>query len=361
MKHHAEAIVPFHPVVVIYAHPDPEKTSAIEHTVENGVTIYRKAFRVRTSGPLRLFNPLVYLLTIIRLWKRVTADGHHISVVHVHVLTRTALLAYFLKLRHGIPYIVTEHWSRYLPANAHLFNGWLRKWLTRFLARQAFVVTAVTKALQQAMNSHKISNERQAIVPNVVDIQRFKPSGTAPAVKTLLHIGSFDEPAKNVNGILRTISKLAAKRSDFIFKFVGDGPDWDKNREYAQQLGIPAENIEFTGPVMGDALVTLYNESTAFVLFSNYETQGIVLLEAFACGIPVIASSVGGIPEIMDPERGILVEPGNEQQLEAALITILDGNFAVEKDRLRNYIAENFSNEAVGRQFHEWYNRALQA
>ncbi len=91
------------------------------------------------------------------------------------------------------------------------------------------------------------------------------------------------------------------------------------------------------------------------ILFSHYENMPVVINEAFACGIPVVSSSVGGIPEYIKEETGILVEPGNENDFLEKIIHMMDHFSAYDKNRIRKFAVESFSKEAIARQLIDLY------
>jgi len=361
IRYHAEILAAKYKVVILYAHPvHHDHLKGISHTEEAGLIVYRNYFRVRPKGINRIFNPFRFLIASWQLWQRAKKEGITPDLCHVHVLTRTALLPYFLKLTQGIPFIITEHWSRYLAQNRQTaYKSIFRKQLTTFLSQQAFALTSVTQALLIAMEECGITNKRKWVIPNVVDTNRFCLGKKSATIPTLLHVGCFDEKAKNIKGLLRTARKLTDSGNKFHLKLVGTGEDWQMCVDYAQGIGLDHSVVSFTGLLMGQELVDAYQECTALVLFSHYETQGVVLLEAFACGKPVVASNVGGIPEVVSLERGILVEAGNEDELLKALEKVVNGtiDFGSPED-LRNYALENFSSNAIVQQFSELYDQA---
>jgi glycosyltransferase involved in cell wall biosynthesis len=100
--------------------------------------------------------------------------------------------------------------------------------------------------------------------------------------------------------------------------------------------------------------------ANCFVLFSDYENQPCVILESLASGIPVIATKVGGIPEIVDKKRGILVENKNEDALLEAMKRMLEKNVELDSSEdLRKYVVENFSKSVIAEKFSEIYNQVL--
>ena len=100
--------------------------------------------------------------------------------------------------------------------------------------------------------------------------------------------------------------------------------------------------------------------ANCFVLFSDYENQPCVILESLASGIPVIASKVGGIHEILDKNRGVLVGKNNEDALLEAMKRMLEKNVELDSSEdLRKYVVENFSKSVIAEKFSEIYNQVL--
>jgi glycosyltransferase involved in cell wall biosynthesis len=109
----------------------------------------------------------------------------------------------------------------------------------------------------------------------------------------------------------------------------------------------------------GQALIDELATSDFMLLSSNYETQGVVLLEAFACGLPVVSTNVGGIPEIVNGSNGILVPPQNPIAFADAMQTMLQSYQNYDAEALRNSIIKKFSNEAVGKLLNSLYSNTL--
>ncbi|MBR5664017.1 MAG: glycosyltransferase, partial [Bacteroidales bacterium] len=266
--------------------------------------------------------------------------------IHVHILTRLGLVALRQKRLHGTPYIITEHWSRYLPGND--FNGLLRKKLTKTVVRHASAVTTVTDILAKAMQSHGLRNENYSIVPNVVDINAFKPQPHHNEVPKIIHVSCFENKSKNITGLIDALQILEERDIKFQFTFIGDGIDFAMIKDYVKKLQHQ-ENIRFTGILEGQDYVGELSSGDFLVLSSNYETQGVVLLEAFACGMPVVSTNVGGIPEIVNENNGILVPPHDPTKLADAMQTMLQTYQNYDANTLRDSVIKKFSNETVGK------------
>jgi glycosyltransferase involved in cell wall biosynthesis len=363
VQRHALAVQGFADVSVISLHPDPELTHALEPVLSQyeGIREIRIYYRP-CRRKLPLLGPLCTILIYLRAWRcglrilRKSAGLPDIS--HVHVLTRMAVPAFWLRLRYGIPYLITEHWSRYLPAGSG-FKGLLRRKLTRFLVSRASAVTTVTRNLAEAMQSHGLHHPAYSVVPNCVDTDSFRPG--IPAVKPVrnfLHVSVFDDKSKNVSGLLRAVAQLASRRKDFHLTLVGEGHDLPACRALALELGID-EFCSFPGLQEGTELARSFAEADLLLLFSNYENIPVVINEAMASSLPVLATRVGGIPEYLEPRFGMMVEPRDEEGLCSAMISFLDGKLSFDKDAMRHRAMEEYSYDAVGRQFMELYTKAL--
>lgn len=362
VKRHAELLSEHYDVSVLHALAvdSPVKSYEIEVSTENNVHTIR-VFYKKVSHHI----PVVHLLQ--KLWRLFKAQSlgyksmlkHHSppQLVHVNILTRVGLFALYLKARYRIPYVITEHWSRYLPERKE-YKGILRKLATKTIVHSGSGISTVTEKLKNAMNTNGISHERFIIVRNVVDTTLFKPIKPKPNDSNVLvfsHISCFDNDAKNTNGIVRAVAALSKHRNDFLCLMVGDGPDKREAERLAEQLGINADTIRFVGLLEGSDIVDVYNQSLFIVLFSNYETMSVVISESYACGKPVLATNVGGIPEIVNDELGLLIPPKNEEGLTTAINYMLDNYANFDPVKIRNFSIEQFGKNAVFQQFEALY------
>ena len=366
VQKHAEATVPFCNISVLYVCADLHLKNKIydpDFIVESNVPTLRFYFK---KSNLFLFGKFVnacrYWRSYIKGYNFLKNKSGKPDLVHVHVLTRFGIFALYLKLFKNIPYIITEHWSRYLPYNLKrgTYKGFLRRWLTKVVVSNAKAVTTVTENLRDAMLQLGLKN-KYYIIPNVVDIHKFIPFENKKnhAVKRIVHVSCFDEKAKNIKGIVNVIERLSKKRNDFILEIIGDGADFNDVKSYAKKTGLINKIIFFKGLLVGDSLIDKMREADFFLLFSNYENLPCTIIESLALGVPVVATDVGGISEHIRQEFGMLVDPGNEPQLEDATNKMLDscGNYIPQL--LRTYSEKNFSNEIIGKSFHEIYMKSL--
>lgn len=348
VQRHAEAAALYDDISVIYAHADDQisqKFDIVDENVNNVRTIrvyYKKSW-----------SKIISLFRFFRANNKALKLLPKPDIIHVHILTRLGLIALRQKRLHGTPYIITEHWSRYLPGNN--FSGFLRKALTKTVVRHASAVTTVTDILAKAMQSHGLHNDKYIVVPNVVDINVFKPQPHHNEVPKIVHVSCFENKSKNITGLIDALQIMENRNVEFQCVFIGDGIDFAMIKDYVKKLKHQ-ENIRFTGILEGQGYVGELSSGDFLVLSSNYETQGVVLLEAFACGLPVVSTNVGGIPEIVDDSNGILVPPQEPDKLADAMQTMLKTYKNYDDNVLRDSIIKKFSNETVGKLLNHIYH-----
>ena len=234
-----------------------------------------------------------------RQWKALQREGWKPDLVQLNVIQKQGLLAKTI----GVPYIIVEHWSGYLPENGQFRRmSRFKRDLYRHIANNAEMILTVSEPLQKAMQACGIENEHWGTIDNVVDDFFFEPrvKSQESRVKTLLHVSCFDERAKNVKGLLRAAKMLSEKRQDWRLKLVGTGVDYQEVRAYADRLEIPEGLLEWTGELTPQQVADEMHRADALVLSSRYETYGVVLAEAAAAGLPILSTPVGIAEEVAD-------------------------------------------------------------
>ncbi|MBF9143172.1 glycosyltransferase [Hymenobacter properus] len=349
--------------------PLPTLTEA-EEDFSGPVPTLRYYYRAAPTGlgfvdkPLKL---LLYFWCLLRGYRRLRRHwgGQRPDVVHVHVLLRTGLFAWALKAVRGIPYIITEHWTLYLPQRSGGIT-WLRRVLTRAVVRRAAALHTVSGGLRDAMAALGFVNANSVVIANVVDTDLFQPNYQFinPPIHqpTLLHVSAFHNKVKNLSGVLRVVARLRNAWPGLRLRIAGYGPDEQALHDYATSLGVLTDGtVEFLGKLPHEAVAAEMARATALVSFSRAETFGCVLLEARACGCPVVATRTGGVPELFQPENtfGLLVTPDDEAGLEAALTAVLSGSEQFDAARLRADVAARCAPQAVGAAFGAVYRQVL--
>ena len=189
-----------------------------------------------------------------------------------------------------------------------------------------------------------VPEEKIAIIPNGLDLSEYAnlpPKGAFKSKfgipeekKIILYLGRIHK----IKGIDFLIKAYAYLINDMHYKevlLVIAGPDdgyLKEAKSLASALGI-SKHVLFTGPLYGQDKLEAYVDSDVVVLPSRYETFPMTILEAYACGKPVIASKVGGLEDlIINGETGLLFEPENVKQLAESIFNLLNGNEVAKKN-----------------------------
>ena len=296
-------------------------------------------------------------------WLKLKREWGLPDVVQLNVVQKQGVLARWLKRRYNIPYIIIEHWSGYLPENGQFMQmSAIKRTFYAKLVREASMLLCVSNRLAEAMRACGLSNPDTRKINNVVDdffynseVLRETPRDSENSeVKTLLHVSCFDERAKNVKGLLRAAKILADKRQDWRLVLVGTGIDYQDVRTFAEELQFPEGLLSWTGELTPPQVSDEFDKADIFILPSNYENAPVVISESLAKGVPVISTRVGGISEMVNDSNGVLVMPGNAEELAEAMDKMLDNcksydHAAIRKEGLQ------YSFAAVGEELKRIY------
>ena len=361
IKRHAEVAAGFADVAVLYlrAAPEEKRSFVIVQTLENNVNtviVYYGTKPGFTFLPAKTRVAILFAAAFIKGYRFLLEKWGRPDLIHVNVLTRLGIFALWLRIFSGIRYVITEHWSRYLPITG-TFTGLFRKIITKIVVRNAETVSTVSQNLANAMQSHGLSNNRYMVLPNVVDTDSYLPDPKKQKSEKIrfVHISCFEDRSKNISGLLNVISKLTALRNDFECFMVGEGLDLERMKALAAELGLTENHLTFTGLLENEKLIEAYQSSRFMVMFSNYENMPVVISESFSCGLPVVATIVGGIPEYVNETNGRLVNTADETALLAAIVFMLDHYHEFDKDQIRNSALDIFGKQAVAEKLKELY------
>lgn len=259
--------------------------------------------------------------------------AHSYGYPHTHLAAKAAA-------RHGRPFVYTPHFHPPYSTTGGRTRKTLRSVYDSALGRRPFraadLVIAVSSAELQWMRPMIPLDTRTTVIPNGIDLKDFEGDGDGRAFRErhgvhgpmLLYTGRL-AGNKRLDTVIALMPDLLKEFPDLTFVAVGEdhgmGRSW---RELAERLDVK-DHVRFLGHVERAELVEAYRACDAFVLPSDYEAFGIVLLEAMACGKPCVATRVGGVVDIIrHQETGLLVEFGDKEALKEALTSLLGDHVA---------------------------------
>ena len=265
---------------------------------KDGIQIYRVPSLRRRSDRCTVPEMLTYILSARRFLAS-HLRTHSYDVAHTQFILPAGAVALWAKRAFGLPYIVTSRGSDVLGHNPRfrmVYPMVSRAW--RAVLREAEVVTCASRYL--AGRIHALHGDVRAVtIPNVVDCTRFRPRAKE---KRILIAGRLI-PLKGVDDVLDALTRLDL--NGWHVDIVGDGSARLQLEQLAARRGL-ARHVTFHGWIDHDSerLAEIYGRASVFVLASHRENMSVALLEAMAAGCRIVASNVGGTPEVVD-ERSV--------------------------------------------------------
>jgi glycosyltransferase involved in cell wall biosynthesis len=306
IQRHALAVSLRHPIHVLYVHKSLMEHKKIKYTsLQRNPNLQEHIYYVSVSKGV--WQKCKWLITYVWLHLQFIQKFGKPHLVHVQIPMKAGLLAWWCKMRWGIPYIVTEHYGIYNPYLADHFKTrpFYFRWLTKWVVKHANCLTTVSKSLGEDMQQW-VYNRVYEVVPNVVDTALFfhQERKRQPNFR-FIHISNMI-PLKNVEGILLAAEKLWEIRKDFCVYFVGRVEPL--YYQLAESKNLLNNVVFFVGEVSYREVALQLQQSDALLVFSDTESQSCVVLEALCCGKPAIVTNIGGVKELIHATNGFLVE-----------------------------------------------------
>ena len=303
-----------------------------------GVKIFRTS--IFTLANLS-HSPLIYTLALLPFifWKSlVLMKKEKIDILHCQGFL-SALLGFLLSKITGIPYLVTVQ---------RMERSGNR--LKEFIYRKAAVCIGASRAVGEYFR--KIGCKNVEVIPNGIDLKRFEGLERKPHEGFIIMTIARLEKVKGVEYLIGALAKPGfCEKPGFSLLIIGDGAERKNLENLAKNLGLE-EKVKFLGQIPNEKIPGYLTVADCFVLPSVKEGFGIAVLEAMAAGVPVVASRVGGILDIIeDGKTGSLVEPGNPQEIAKAIYDVYSGRKFAKSD-LEKYDWQN-----IALKVYEIYNR----
>ena len=318
---------------------------------------------VAPTYPLFVSPP--YTLALATKMAEVAAQAK-LDLLHVHyalphaisaILAREMSKGNGVRLRvvttlHGTDITIVGQDRSYLP-------------ITRWGIDQSDAVTAVSRYLRDVTVKEFGVRRGIQVVPNFVDTRQYRPDGASPFARALaregeallVHVSNF-RPVKRIADVLGIFDRVR-RQVPARLVLIGDGPDRSMAERLARQGGF-ADRAEFLGNVA--AVETILPATRLMLLPSDAESFGLAALEAMACGVPVIGTAAGGLPEVVEDGRhGFLRPVGDVEGMAAAALQLLTNpelwrRFSADA---RRRAEEEFPTAALVKRYRELYEKTL--
>jgi len=325
---------------------------------ENGVLVCRvKSFTTEKKMSINaLTKTLVYVISTLKICRKFKPD-----IIHAHIAYPAGIAAIIIRKLLHLPCVITEHTGP-LGISTTLMSPKARAALVRCAYNMSDLMVAVGKKQRKELQNHGITREIK-ILNNVVNTALFEPKPThQKRGKTthLLFVSAYLHPAKGLDILMSALSHiLKTEPQSLCLSIVGNGPLLEKYQLLAREISIEENCIFYGGGLAREKVAQLMQECDFFVLSSLGESFSCVLIEAMACGKPVVATICGGPEYFVTPEVGLLVPPNDVEALEEGLRKMIKEYRSYDFAKIALYVEENFSYAAFSQKLMELYRSVL--
>ena len=286
------------------------------------------------------------------------AENYDLDVLHVHYAiphSISALLAQqMLAPQRRVPFITTLHGTDITLV------GMDRSYfpITKFSIEKSDGITSISAHLREQTNEiFGVQNEIR-VIHNFVNVEIYKPMAERPNdEKRLMHISNF-RPVKRVVDCIRILAEVVKKTPAHLY-MVGDGPDRPAAHGLARQLGVD-KHVTFMGKQ--DHVERIFPRMHVLLMPSEMESFGLVALEAMACGVPPVATQVGGVPELITHGVDGFLEPVGDIVAQAARVVDLltdDERHRKMAEAARRTAVERFATSLIIPQYEKYYEQTV--
>ena len=285
---------------------------------------------------------------------RKLSNQRHYDLTHCWGGWPSGLLGY--RLRHEIPYIIGLRGSDVPGYNIRLrhVDSLVFQRLSRLVWGQA------SEVLTNSENLIALARQTSADIPirvirNGVDCEMFQPGASVEPI-TFLYVGRLIE-RKGLFYLLEAFDACSKTKPDLHLVLAGDGPDRERLEEYCNSHGLGSK-VEFAGRLTREQLLPRYQSASVFIMPSLEESLPNAVLEAMACGLPIVTSPTGAT-ELLD-DNGLVVERGNVGELFKALLEYIENpDLLRSHSRRSRELAESMTWPAMARAYRDTYESVL--
>jgi glycosyltransferase involved in cell wall biosynthesis len=305
-------------------------------------------------------------------------DGFEPDIIHDQTPGPVALSVFRYAKKRDVPLVSTDHaYPDNFTSQLHLpwimkkpIDSVINKYFVSFLKRSEYGTMPTSQAVSDLIpkKRHRFKVPVEAL-SNGIDLSRFSPGkaddeiykkyNIAKTKPTILYIGRID-PEKSLDVLIEAFALVLKKIPNAQLVMVGDGASRNDLEKLAEKLDI-SKSIRFLGRIIGSDLPKLYRVGKVFAITSKTETQSIVIMEAMATGLPVVAVRAGAIPELVwNNKNGYLCTPDNPTEMARNLTKILKNSLLQRK--LSKTSLENIKKHDIGytlTRFEEIYQTVL--
>jgi glycosyltransferase involved in cell wall biosynthesis len=351
VKEQARSLSELHKIIVVYFKTNYSKFApfsrySFNKNEENNIIEYE----VVTNRSFPVINQVKYFKDTYSFLNKEIFRKTKVDIIHSHLSYPAGFLGTLIYKFKGIPNVLTEHTSI-----RKYFRSIIHKYCVKYTLKESPEIICVSNSLKNEVQ--EICHREITVIHNLVDTAKFSLANHAvPDLVNIGFLGSLNNSNKGLDLLLKAVKLI--DHNNVLVHIGGSGSKQKEFENLSEDLGLK-EICRFYGEIKTETKNEFYSRLNFFVLPSRYETFGIVLIEAMACGLPVISTKCGGPQDIVSAETGILVEKDNVTDLADALSQMRTSFLSYNSQKIRSYTELHFGKKTFNRQLTDLYNKML--
>ncbi|MEQ1797066.1 MAG: glycosyltransferase [Lacibacter sp.] len=360
IKRHAEAVSLYDEVTVIHLVREAKDSITEKYFIEDtrkGNLREIIVYYYSQEKKLPLLDKLVSFLKYRRIFKKIIWDYISLNgkpaLVHVHTGMNAGAIAYWIKKEFSIPYVVSEHWTGFLTEATDNFNNlsFIHRSLWQRVLKESYGCIFVSEYLLGAMQK-RFSFIQGIVIRNVVNTDIFFPVESGNSSPLFIHISTlndFKRPERILEAFQIVVKEFPEAKLEIF------GPEKKELVQKIEALNIK-KNVNIFTEVPQIILAAHIKRADALVLYSNYETFGCVIIEANACGVPVIVSDIPVFHEsVKEGVNGYFATNDNLGSLANTMLLAINKKGTLSKQSMSEYTSNHYSYKVIGKKISDWY------
>ena len=358
IQRHAAAAMLYNDIYVIHVVGDTSgkiSRKKQEFNIEAGVTEQIIYYPATNSLLGRLISHYSWLQLYRHAIRKYISEYGKPDLVHIHIPYKAGLLGGWIKKIYNIPYIITEHWTIYQPQNLVKYEQ--QKPLYKSIIKRAIngcsLLLPVSNDLGLLINK-LVTEKKYSVVENVANEEYFyfTDNISKDTPFRFIHVSTMTYQ-KNADTIIECFCLFLEKFPATELIIVGPIPE--SMQQLIEKTGLSNKNIFLKGEISYIDVAKEMKQAHSLVMFSRYENSPCSIIEALCCGLPVIATNVGGIPELLVKHNGLLIETLDKEALVVALASMVTNYTKYDRKKIAEQAKSRFSYPVIGKKLDEVY------
>lgn len=320
---------------------------------ENGLNVFRNTFY--NIPKLNFLSNKLWIRNTYKRYVEYYKKNGHPDIIHVHSSIWAGLIAYKINKQFSVPYVITEHRSRFIYNTEEAKKLLPEKYypLLKKALKNASLISCVSPALSTKLIDIEASvKDKLRIIPNTVNTDDFKLTNIESPKNVFIWfaLGKLN-PVKGFDILLHAMHHVIKKTEKKIsLRIGGDGPEYKNLLRLRKSLNLE-KNVVFLGKLPRNEVINEMQKAHAFVLPSRFEAFGVVYIEALACGLPVIGTDAGGQTSIINKQNGYIAEPENPESLTCAMLELMKNYSNFNKKEIRNAVIQKYAEKTIAKEY----------